>query len=61
MTEAPDVVIVGMGYVGLILAATLADLGFNVFGYEREPAVVQRLNRAVSILKADLRPIMWQN
>lgn len=48
MSREPEITIVGMGYVGLTLAATLADLGFTVFGYEREPAVVQRLNEGLS-------------
>jgi UDP-glucose 6-dehydrogenase len=61
MNRDPKIAIVGMGYVDLTLGATLADLGFKVFGYEREPEVVQRLNRVVSILKANLRPVMRQN
>ena len=40
----PEVAIVGMGYVGLTLAATLADLGFKVWGVERQRETVRQLN-----------------
>ena len=43
MTGEPEVAIVGMGYVGLTLAVKLADLGFKVWGYERDPQVVRQL------------------
>jgi UDP-N-acetyl-D-mannosaminuronic acid dehydrogenase len=45
MKQRPDVAIVGMGYVGLTLAVTLAQAGFSVWGCERERGVVERLNR----------------
>ena len=61
MSQDPEIAIVGMVYVGLTLGATLADLGFKVFWYEREPEVVQRLNGVVSIFEANLRPVMRQN
>ena len=44
MTYKPEVAIVGMGYVGLTLAATLADLGIRVWGYERQEEVARHLN-----------------
>lgn len=45
MKQRPDVAIVGMGYVGLTLAVTLAQAGLSVWGYERERSVVERLRR----------------
>jgi len=44
VTEEPGVVAVGLGYVGLTLTATLADLGLKVWGYERQEEVVSHLN-----------------
>ena len=43
MNNKPDVVVVGLGYVGLTLAVTLAEVGLRVWGYERQPRVVQSL------------------
>jgi UDP-N-acetyl-D-mannosaminuronic acid dehydrogenase len=37
--------VVGLGYVGLTLAVTLADLGFTVRGYDTNPAVVKSTKR----------------
>ena len=48
MAQKQEVAIVGMGYVGLTLAVTLADLGFRVWGCEREPKVVSQLNEGRS-------------
>jgi len=50
MTGSPDVVIVGMGYVGLTIASTLASLDINVWGYERQPEIVSQLNKGHSHL-----------
>lgn len=38
--------VVGLGYVGLTLALTLADLGFKVKGYEINKAVVDAIKKA---------------
>ena len=35
--------VVGLGYVGLTLAVTLAKKGFTVFGADRVPRVVEAL------------------
>lgn len=43
MTPRPDVTIVGIGYVGLTLAATLADRGLRVWGYDRNEQLIQSL------------------
>ena len=48
MSLNPEVTIVGLGYVGLTLAATLADLGFKVLGYERDSEVVGQLSKGRS-------------
>jgi len=37
------VAVVGLGYVGLTLAVTLADAGLNVFGVESDPAIFATL------------------
>ena len=50
MTGSPDVVIVGMGYVGLTIASTLASLDINVWGYERQNEIVSQLNAGHSHL-----------
>jgi nucleotide sugar dehydrogenase len=39
----PAVCIIGLGYVGLTLAAVMADVGFEVWGVERRADVVQAL------------------
>ena len=44
MHQANEVCVVGMGYVGLTLAVTLADIGYRVWGYERQPELVAALN-----------------
>lgn len=38
------VAVVGMGYVGMTLAAVLATAGFRVYGVETNPAVVEAIN-----------------
>ncbi len=45
--EFPDrrVCVMGLGYVGLTLAATMADVGFDVLGVEIRKDVVDRLTR----------------
>jgi len=40
-----EVCILGLGYVGLTLAAAMADVGFRVHGVEIRQTVVDRLNR----------------
>jgi UDP-N-acetyl-D-mannosaminuronic acid dehydrogenase len=42
----PEAIIVGVGYVGLTLAAALADQDVRVLGYDRSEDVVAQLNRA---------------
>jgi len=44
----PNITVVGVGYVGLTLAVTLADLDFTVLGYDVQPNVVDYLNRGES-------------
>ena len=40
-----SVSVIGMGYVGLTLAITLADKGFQVFGYDISESIIKKLNR----------------
>ena len=42
-----DIAVIGLGYVGLTFATTLADLGFDVLGVENRPDVVQMTNDGV--------------
>jgi len=46
--EAVDVVVIGMGYVGLPLAQAATRAGLRVTGYDVVPAVVQALNEGRS-------------
>lgn len=48
MTNDPEVAVVGLGYVGLTLAVTLAEAGYAVWGYDREPSVVRFLQEGRS-------------
>jgi UDP-N-acetyl-D-mannosaminuronic acid dehydrogenase len=41
------VAVVGLGYVGLTLATTLAEIGYNVFGIEKRKDVVNLTNKGV--------------
>ena len=41
----PKICVVGMGYVGLTLAASLCNLGFEVVGVERNKELAHSLNR----------------
>ena len=42
-----DVGVVGLGYVGLTLATTLADIGLNVLGIEKRNHIVDLTNRGI--------------
>jgi UDP-N-acetyl-D-mannosaminuronic acid dehydrogenase len=41
------VAVIGLGYVGLTLATTLAEIGYNVFGIEKRKDVVNLTNKGV--------------
>ncbi|WP_161539732.1 nucleotide sugar dehydrogenase [Paramagnetospirillum kuznetsovii] len=43
-----DVAIIGMGYVGLTLGVVMADSGFSVIGYDRNPDLIAALDRLES-------------
>ena len=45
-----DVAIVGLGYVGITLAAALADAGLRVLGIERRREVVDSVNSGRSYI-----------
>ncbi|WP_437616928.1 nucleotide sugar dehydrogenase [Sorangium sp. So ce834] len=57
-----NVVVVGVGYVGLPLAVELARAGFAVTGYDKDPEKVRRLGRGESyiddIRSAELEPLI---
>lgn len=40
--------VVGLGYVGLTLALTLADLGFTVRGFDKNPDVIAKLKKGTA-------------
>ena len=42
--EDKNVCIIGMGYVGLTLSIVMAEVGFNVFGVEKDSNIVGKLN-----------------
>jgi len=43
--------IIGLGYVGLPLALAFAEKGFNVLGFDTDPAKVDKINRGESYIK----------
>lgn len=43
--EAPTVAVIGFGYVGSCIAATLAERGFDVIGVDTDPRLVEELSR----------------
>ncbi len=47
-TGRPRVAVLGLGYVGLPLAAAFAQAGFSVVGYDRDEARVRRLAAAAA-------------
>lgn len=56
-----DVVIVGLGYIGLPTAAVLANKGFNVWGVDINDNVVQTINRGeIHIFEPDLKEMVAQ-
>jgi UDP-N-acetyl-D-glucosamine dehydrogenase len=46
--EGPDLLVVGLGYVGLPLAAEASRSGLTVVGYDTDPGVVDGLNSGQS-------------
>ncbi|MFD2762691.1 nucleotide sugar dehydrogenase [Micromonospora eburnea] len=50
MAEPHTVAVVGMGYVGSCVAATLADRGLSVVGVDTDADLVSRLNRGTTPL-----------
>ena len=45
-----NICILGLGYVGLTLSATLADLGFRVIGVEIREKILQDLKKKTTFL-----------
>jgi UDP-N-acetyl-D-glucosamine dehydrogenase len=43
--------VIGLGYVGLPLAAAFGRAGFRVLGFDVDPAKIEKLNRGESYLK----------
>jgi len=54
-TRGPDLLVIGLGYVGLPLAAEAIRAGLTVVGYDHSPAVVSGLNSGQSHV-ADVPP-----
>ena len=44
-----QIVIVGLGFVGLTLAVSLADVGYKIVGIDNNVRVVERLNKGIHI------------
>ncbi len=40
------IVVVGLGYVGITLALTLADVGFSVVGSDKDKRKIEKLRKA---------------
>lgn len=56
-----DVVIMGLGYIGLPTAAILANKGLNVWGVDINDDVVQTINRGeIHIFEPDLKGMVAQ-
>src|SRR4051812_29884136 len=49
-TKVARVVVIGIGYVGLPLAAELARAGFRTTGLDKDPEKVRRLNSGESYI-----------
>ncbi len=49
--RSAEVVVVGIGYVGLPLVVELAEAGFHVTGYDKDPRKVGLLSRGVSYIE----------
>ena len=47
-TRDKNVVVIGLGYVGLTLSCILADSGFKVYGYDNNPLVIKGLKKKKS-------------
>ena len=47
MNDDQNVCIIGMGYVGLTLAAVMAEAGFNVWGVEKDPKILNSIKRGI--------------
>src|SRR5438067_11348568 len=43
--------VIGLGYVGLPLARTIAERGFTVLGFDLDPVKVRRLNACESYIR----------
>ncbi|MBX3510638.1 MAG: UDP-N-acetyl-D-mannosamine dehydrogenase [Hyphomonadaceae bacterium] len=53
--------VIGLGYVGLPTAATLASRGVEVIGVDKSPAVVDRINQGLThIIEPDLDAVVQQ-
>lgn len=56
------VAVFGCGYVGLVTAAGLADIGHEVFGIERDPQKLESLTQGrIPIYEQGLEPIVRKN
>ena len=47
MNDDQNVCIIGMGYVGLTLAAVMAEAGFNVWGVEKNPKILNSIKQGI--------------
>ena len=46
-SKSRNVLVFGMGYVGLTLGATISNLGFNVLGYDKNKNVIKNLKKGI--------------
>lgn len=52
-SKKPIVCVIGMGYVGLPLAAVVANKGYEVYGYDTDKAKLELIKKGVSPFKED--------
>ena len=50
-THAAHIAVIGLGYVGLPLAAAFAEAGFTVVGIDVDPTKVKAINRGESYVE----------
>ena len=53
-----QVAVIGSGYVGLVAAACLADLGHDVVCIDNDPAKIAALQQGATVIHEEFLPIL---
>src|SRR5580658_2910131 len=62
MNRKRNVIVMGLGYVGCVSAACLAEIGHDVFGVDRDSHKVDSINKAQSpFFEAGLENLIKKN